>query len=369
MSDAGRVVGEHLAALVAESAGLREVPVTVRQGGRVESVSVPPPSARARRLLASSSGSSAAAVVGPPVGSSAARLVPSHRLRAHRSVPMPSARRLQAAADAELLDLEGAASLGPETPAATQARGPAAPSSDEGRDEAADAERRRAQFFAFPVFAGVAPAVVAELYQAGRVERRAVGQLVYGARERDLDVWVLLCGAALQRHAAPDGRALATEIRSAPALIGHTELLAENSAVGSIEVLEKSELVRVPAAVFALAIRRSPVLVHNLLVEQARRLITSIRQQEALAFDPIEARLAGLLQTYAEKYGTPVKDGIKIRLVLSQEGLANTLGVNVRSIRRAMSRWLVDGILHRRGGYTILAKPAALGALVSATAA
>jgi hypothetical protein len=60
------------------------------------------------------------------------------------------------------------------------------------------------------------------------------------------------------------------------------------------------------------------------------------------------------LSTYVDFFGLPVAEGLKIRIPLTQDDLANGLGVARRSITRALKSWLEDGTLLKQGRYFVV---------------
>ena len=64
--------------------------------------------------------------------------------------------------------------------------------------------------------------------------------------------------------------------------------------------------------------------------------------------------LANLVSTYVDFYGLPVQEGVKIRIPLTQDDLANSLGVARRSITRALKRWMGEGIMVKQGRHFVV---------------
>ena len=99
-----------------------------------------------------------------------------------------------------------------------------------------------------------------------------------------------------------------------------------------------------------------------MLNDLSARLCIAAQNERALAFNPVETRLAQLLMTYVDMYGLPVEGGTKIRIPLTQEELANSLGVARRSVTRALKRWSEAGILRKAGRHFIVREVKSLAA-------
>ncbi|MBI5511726.1 MAG: Crp/Fnr family transcriptional regulator [Deltaproteobacteria bacterium] len=233
-------------------------------------------------------------------------------------------------------------------------------SADHGTAESEHPREIYRRFAALRVFAGVPESIVRDLYAQGAHVSVAAGRSLYDDHTPDLDVFFLVHGSVRVSHATDDGRELVTSLRKAPTLVGHTEMIAESSAIGAVQTLERCDLVRVPRVAFREALRQSTALVANLLVEQTQSLVVATRQLASIAFDPVRVRVAKLLCVYLDRYGLPAPGGIKIRIPLSQESCANALGVNLRSVHRAMIDWIRDGVLVKDGNHYVVTRPAEL---------
>jgi CRP-like cAMP-binding protein len=85
--------------------------------------------------------------------------------------------------------------------------------------------------------------------------------------------------------------------------------------------------------------------------------------ERALAFQPVEMRLAGVLLSFVEAHGAPAAGGngaITLDLRLTYEMLARCLGVNTRSVDRTLAAWRRQGWLKKARGRYVFSSRAAL---------
>ena len=84
------------------------------------------------------------------------------------------------------------------------------------------------------------------------------------------------------------------------------------------------------------------------------RLCIAAQNERSLAFNPVERRLANMLYAHATLFGLPVPEGTMIRVPLSQDALAQSLGVARRSVTRALARWNQEGLISKNQGRFVI---------------
>lgn len=212
-------------------------------------------------------------------------------------------------------------------------------------------QQYRQSFERMRLFSGVPSKVVERLYAKASIQQVYAGHKLYDEHDRPDDIYFLVKGSVKVAHSASDGREVVSSLQKAPVSLGDTEFFADISAVGKVEALERCTVFAVPKEEFGMAVHESPILVKNLIKEQACHTVDAIREQQFTALNRVEARLAKLLNDYVEKWGLRVADGYKIRIKLSQNDLANSLGVNPRSILRTLAEWADAHILTKKDGF------------------
>lgn len=145
-----------------------------------------------------------------------------------------------------------------------------------------------------------------------------------------------------------------------PSLVGLGEVLTLEKLHFNIYTIEPSDLLAVPADLFRGWAQRQPRFAFALNLELAGRIDTQKSQLGRLAYGNIAERLGRLLLDYAELCGTSTPDGIRIRARLSQQSLAEDLGVDRKSILRSMERFRELGLLNKTQGRYVLRSEDAL---------
>ena len=182
----------------------------------------------------------------------------------------------------------------------------------------------------------------------------AAKTLLVSEGEASTSFFLLLKGSVKAGHESPDGAAVTARLVAAPAILGALDCLSATPARESLWTLEKTVVLEVTRDWLVRALSNSPGMTHLLLNSAAAELKTAATLTRSMAFHPVETRLARLIEDLVDMYGLPVPDGVKIRIPLSQDDLADSLGVARRSITRAVRKWDAEGIIAKCGACFVI---------------
>ena len=205
-----------------------------------------------------------------------------------------------------------------------------------------------------PLFAGVESWVIEGIVAAAKTRVYEEGEYVLQEDEQCRAFYVLHRGSVRVFYRSPEGLEVVVKLFRAPAVWGEMECLNGIPYLETVETLERVVALEVPIPAFVDALGSSPALTRNLLDDVSARLCIAAQNERSLAFHPVETRLANLFSTYVDFYGLPVQEGIKIRIPLTQDDLANGLGVARRSITRALKRWMSEEIIVKQGRHFVV---------------
>ncbi len=220
-----------------------------------------------------------------------------------------------------------------------------------------------------PLWNGVDPEVARRTMAAGTVRVVPQGATIHRRACSEPSLVLLVAGSAQLFSSTSDGEELMLALLRAPGLLGEAECLLGVPAQTDGRALERCVVLEIERAHVSRALAACPRFAANLARALAGKLRGAEARQLALAFEPVEARLARLLVEYAEAYGLPVHGGIKIRVPLCQDQLASALGVARRSVTRALKCWTDDGVLAKKAGFYVISDLRPLRAALPADAA
>jgi CRP-like cAMP-binding protein len=138
---------------------------------------------------------------------------------------------------------------------------------------------------------------------------------------------------------------------------GEMALLDGKPRSASAAALTKCELLVLERRDFLTFLEHSPTACLNLMRLLCERIRYSDERMSELAFFSLPARLARTLLRYpAQGHGPP-------KLSLSQQELAEMVGVTRENVNRCLREWQRRGVLQLKNRWIIILKPAALHAI------
>ncbi len=135
------------------------------------------------------------------------------------------------------------------------------------------------------------------------------------------------------------------------------EIFGEGEPVGAIAVynympypasavcLEPVTLLMLPRRDYFELLDRNPDFARAIIRELTKITVALTRKLEEIRGQRVEARIAQLFLTLAERMGREGKDGVEIPLQLSRQEVADMVGTTVESAIRVLSRWGREGVL------------------------
>ncbi|MCB9556900.1 MAG: Crp/Fnr family transcriptional regulator [Deltaproteobacteria bacterium] len=206
------------------------------------------------------------------------------------------------------------------------------------------------QLRANPVFAQASEPSLAKLANAARAVSYGVDQHIVACGEPADRVFVLVAGTVRVFHRAHNGDEVVVKVLGAPAIFGEAEALPgglpyqENVAAVGVA----ARVLIIPRQAMVALLRQEPQVAYRLLLDVSHRLAIASYNERSLAFHPPTVRLANYLLDY------PCPSECRV-VALTQQQMAEAIGVSRRSVNKDITAWKREGIVERHsGGYRIL---------------
>jgi CRP-like cAMP-binding protein len=167
-------------------------------------------------------------------------------------------------------------------------------------------------------------------------------------------IYILLSGSARVFHASPAGVQVVVMFCREPSLFGELEILLDVRHIENVSAVSRARVLAIPRDVFLRLLDRQPPVARALLGEVTAKLAMASHNQKALACHTVGMRLATFLVSYCLFEGRAAPDGVFIAAVLTQDDMAEALGVTRRAVSKEVARWQKAGILARRGGHYVV---------------
>lgn len=164
------------------------------------------------------------------------------------------------------------------------------------------------------------------------------GETIAGAADADATSYVLADGVARVVRVDGDGRCLTTGLLDPGSVFGALPFLAE-SGDEQVEAIDACTVLRAPTADLERLIGVDPVVATATVGAVATRLRDTERRLEALAFQPVPARVAGVLIDLADRFGKVTTDGVRIDVRMTHGVLAELTGTTRETLTK-VSGWL-----------------------------
>jgi CRP/FNR family cyclic AMP-dependent transcriptional regulator len=189
--------------------------------------------------------------------------------------------------------------------------------------------------------------VLKTIVRASRLVRFGPKRPVLKEGEPPDHAFCLLRGSVRVFHRSGDSEVL-LKLFQAPAMFGEMEVISELPFMEHVTTIDPSEILHIPAAVFRQIVKKEAAFACALAEDLAMRLCISAHNQKALAFSDVETRLANLLLDYAEFFGEPDGEGIRLTLALSQGSMAHDLAVTRKAVNATLTKFKEEGLVDKR---------------------
>jgi CRP/FNR family transcriptional regulator len=160
--------------------------------------------------------------------------------------------------------------------------------------------------------------------------------------------YFLRSGKARIFRTGTDGREQTFRLVEPGDTFGEVPVFDGQPAPATVETLEPSEVVFLPAPVFLQLLQRQPTVATAVLRHFARRLRSFTELVEQISLQTVQSRLARYLYQLAREEGVPSPEGTVVPREITQQDLASLVG----SVREVVSRTLrvmeEDGIVEVR---------------------
>lgn len=204
-----------------------------------------------------------------------------------------------------------------------------------------------------PLFQGLDEAALNVLARVARMQQFSRREYIFSQDDAGDAAYVIRSGKVSILLATDDGRELVINEMSAGECFGELALLTDAPRSASAVARANCELIRLPRAEFLQELETQPKLMRHVLQLTAERLRASTERERALAFLDAPARLARVLLELERA------ESDKGYLTLSQDELAQHIGVARQTTAKILGRWRRAGwILTGRGRLVVLDRAA-----------
>ncbi len=217
----------------------------------------------------------------------------------------------------------------------------------------------KAAFAAAPLFGALPEADRALLLAASRVVSLTAREQLWGQHRRAEHLGLVLSGRVKltreQHH-----RELIVDVAGPGDVLGEVALSLKASYHFDVRCMRKAQVLLVPAReVRALLVRRPEAAV-ALAIDLAQQVLRLTRRLEVLGAGNVEHRLARVLLSLMDRFGTEFPGGTLVPVKLRRRDLASLAATTLESTSRRLSEWNRQGLVVPQPLGFLVRDPAAL---------
>lgn len=209
-----------------------------------------------------------------------------------------------------------------------------------------------------PIFSGLDEGVINCLADVSHLRRVSKGQILFLQGDRGDAFYIVHKGIIAILFSTSDGRELVINEMRPGECFGELALILDEPRSAGALAREDSQVVRIPGDALLTQMEAEPKLMRNLLETIASRLVNSGERESALAFQHAPARIAQFLIQRADE-----EEGQDDLVTLSQEEVAQHIGVTRQTVAKILGDWRTDGWIITGRGRVMLVDMKALKCL------
>lgn len=198
------------------------------------------------------------------------------------------------------------------------------------------------------------PGQMAELVALGHTLRFDADRVIFDKGDPGDCLYAVLKGQIAIRTSSADGKTMLLNILDSGDVLGEIGLLDGRERTAAAIALRPTELYRIDRADFIPFLERHPRLCTRMMIVLCERLRWVSENIEDAVFHDVPRRLARRLLLLADSYGQSSANGLRIAQSLSQEDLANMLGVTREMVNKSLGALRKTGIVTYAKGFIVI---------------
>ena len=214
-------------------------------------------------------------------------------------------------------------------------------------------------------FSQVDEAQFERLASLARHIRRPSGSILYEEGEAAVECYFVLDGVVEVFKRTEDGGSFILKTPSGGDFFGLDDVIASNSAYqSSARVITEAELWAVPREEMSNLLESAPAFAAEILSLIADHACSLRSRLTDFVEKPVSARLVETLDHLARFHGTPNGDGVKIKLSVTNQKLAEMVGSTPETVSTLLRDLKNARVIDRKGQTFVIRQPERLHAYV-----
>ena len=210
---------------------------------------------------------------------------------------------------------------------------------------------------------GITSSEMQEMEKITRMEEVKKRQPLYLPGDPSNNVYLLKRGRVKIASTAPNGKEVTFDILEAGEVFGELDVLQDAPRSTSAEALDDALICVIPRKDFDQYLAMHPSVTFKLTKLIGLRLKKIQRRVEDLVFRDVPARLAHLLSELGKTEGVADKQGIRLKVKLTHQEMANLIGCSRETVSTTMGQFRDEGLIQIDGRAIIIVNEKRLSTL------
>jgi len=212
---------------------------------------------------------------------------------------------------------------------------------------------------------GLAREALTSILGSGSRRRMDAKEIVFNRGDTGTEIYFLLSGGVKVSTLSREGKEIIFDVLVAGDFFGDMSLFDDKPRTGTVTTLVPSAFLVLGKTKFLDLLEKFPAVSLRLIKTLTSRLRLMDTFLEDVLFLDAEARLAKRVVALSRIFGQEGKNGeIKIDLKMSQQEMANLVGIARESVNKHFKGWEKSGVIGLDKGCLILQQPQLLESLV-----
>lgn len=207
------------------------------------------------------------------------------------------------------------------------------------------------------IFAELSDESLTPLAECSRLTKKKQGEIIYDVGDLPDALYLVVEGHVRYDVPAREGQEIFLSVAPPTIVFGEQELLSQTTSIARVSTIGDTLLLTLPQAEFLVLFNTEIKLAQALTRQMAfsSRLLSYMMAYQITS--SIDTKLAGLLLQLGvligkeHKVGSSEQSILRIELKLSQDEIANMLGVTRQSVNKYLQRWKREGWIRIEEGY------------------
>lgn len=187
-----------------------------------------------------------------------------------------------------------------------------------------------------------------------KLRRAAAEERIFAKGDPGDSLYIILRGRVAVQTESQDAKVMLLNILDTGAVFGEIAMLDGGERTATIVAQEPTDLLRIDRRDFLPFLSQRADLCIRLMGVLCERVRWTSAIIEDTVFLNVTRRLAKRILMLAQNYGRQTDTGIRIATFVSQEDLANMLGVSREIVNKTLKSFQASGAITYRNGYIVL---------------